>query len=245
MTESTLYFVIYGKQAGLPFLSHPMDTNSKRITVDYLIIGSGLAGLTAALEAAKHGSVLVVTKARAEDCNTRYAQGGIACVMSEDNDSFEQHVQDTLVAGAGLCKPDVVRTIVQAGPERIRALQAWGVEFTREREVNPESAGGGDTGNAYHLGREGGHSARRILHSGDITGRHVSDVLIARCRENPRIRLLEHHMAVDLISTRHIEWQGDNACLGAYVINTETHDILTVIAKFTFLATGGAGKVYL
>ena len=219
-----------------------METNCKRITVDYLVIGSGLAGLTAALEAAKHGSVLVVTKANAEDCNTRYAQGGIACVMSEDNDSFEQHVQDTLVAGAGLCKPDVVRAIVKAGPERIRALQAWGVEFTREREVNPGSTASGD---AYHLGREGGHSARRILHSGDITGRQVSDVLIARCRENPNITILEHHMAVDLISTRHIAWQGDNACLGAYVINTETHAILTVIAKFTFLATGGAGKVYL
>ncbi len=215
----------------------------KRITVDYLIIGSGLAGLTAALEAAEHGQVLVVTKAAAEDCNTRYAQGGIACVMSEDNDSFEQHVQDTLVAGAGLCKPDVVRAIVKAGPERIRRLQELGVQFTLRKEVETNLPAG--AGQDYHLGREGGHSARRILHAGDITGREVSEVLIARCRENPRITIWENHLAVDLISTRHIEWQGDNECLGAYVIDTKTHEIATIIAKFTFLATGGAGKVYL
>ncbi|MCQ2397398.1 MAG: FAD-binding protein, partial [Lentisphaeria bacterium] len=214
-----------------------------RICVDYLVIGSGLAGLTAALEAAKHGQVLVVTKARAEDCNTRYAQGGIACVMSEDNDSFEAHVQDTLVAGAGLCKPEVVRAIVKAGPERIRNLQALGCHFTLKKEVTPDLPAG--QGEEFHLGREGGHSARRILHSGDITGREVSEVLLARCRENKNITILENHLAVDLISTRHIAWQGDNVCLGAYVMDTKTHKIDTIVAKFTFLATGGAGKVYL
>ena len=220
-----------------------MTSKRKRITVDYLVIGSGLAGLTAALEAAPYGKVLVVTKAGAEDCNTRYAQGGISCVTLAD-DSFDAHVRDTLVAGAGLCKPDVVRTIVEAAPERIRRIQEWGVHFTLQKEVEPEKAqqGGGE---AYHLGREGGHSARRILHAGDITGREVSDVLLARCRENPNITILENHLAVDLISTRHIEWQGDNACLGAYVIDTTTNEIDTIIAKFTFLATGGAGKVYL
>ncbi|MBQ4479657.1 MAG: L-aspartate oxidase [Victivallales bacterium] len=218
-------------------------TSHKRITIDYLVIGSGLAGMTAALEAAKHGKVLMVTKARAEDCNTHYAQGGIACVMSEDHDSFEAHVQDTLVAGAGLCKPDVVRAIVKAGPERIRNLQALGCHFTLQKEVTPDVPPA--QGNEYHLGREGGHSARRILHAGDITGREVANVLLARCRENPNITIWEHHLAVDLISTRHIAWQGDNACLGAYVIDTATHEIHTIIAKFTFLATGGAGKVYL
>lgn len=215
----------------------------KRISTDFLIIGSGLAGLTAALEASRYGQVLVITKANAEDCNTRYAQGGIACVMSEDNDSFEAHVQDTITAGAGLCKPDVVRAIVKAGPERIQRLQEWGVTFTLRSEVDPTTPKAAAT--EFHLGREGGHSARRILHSGDITGREVSDVLIARCRENPAITILEHHQAVDLISTRHIEWQGDNECLGAYVIDRETNAISTIIAKYTFLATGGAGKVYL
>ncbi len=214
-----------------------------RIFTDYLIIGSGLAGCTAALEAAKHGKVLMVTKARAEDCNTRYAQGGIACVMSEDDDSFEAHVQDTLVAGAGLCKVDAVRAIVKAGPERILNLQKLGCHFTLQKEVTPEVSAA--QGNEFHLGREGGHSARRILHSGDITGREVSDVLLARCRENANITILENHLAVDLISTRHIEWQGDNVCLGAYVMDTATSRIDTIIAKYTFLATGGAGKVYL
>lgn len=220
-----------------------MSSTRKRITVDYLIIGSGLAGLTAALEAAPYGKVLVVTKAKAEDCNTRYAQGGISCVTSAD-DSFDAHVHDTLIAGAGLCKPDVVRAIVEAAPERIRRIQEWGLHFTLQKEVEPETASE-HRGEDYHLGREGGHSARRILHAGDITGREVSDVLLARCRENSNITILENHLAVDLICTRHIEWQGENACLGAYVIDTKTNEIDTIIAKFTFLATGGAGKVYL
>jgi L-aspartate oxidase len=219
------------------------SSNQKRIFTDYLIIGSGLAGLTAALEASKHGRVLVITKARAEDCNTRYAQGGIACVMSGDEAAFEAHVQDTLVAGAGLCKPDVVRAIVKAGPECVRKLQDWGCHFTLQKEVDPATPA--DKGNEFHLGREGGHSTRRILHSGDITGQEVSDVLVARCRENANITILEDHLAVDLISTRHIDWQGDNECLGAYVMNTDTREILTVVARYTFLATGGAGKVYL
>ena len=221
-----------------------MSTDSqKRIFADSLVIGSGLAGLTAALEAARHGKVLVVTKARAEDCNTRYAQGGIACVMSGDEAAFEAHVQDTLVAGAGLCKPDVVRAIVKAGPERVRNLQELGCHFTLQKEVTPDVPPA--QGNEFHLGREGGHSARRILHAGDITGEEVSDVLLARCRENPNVTLLENHLAVDLISTRHIDWQGDNECLGAYVMDTATREIHTVVARRTFLATGGAGKVYL
>ncbi len=218
-------------------------TSGKRLSADYLIIGSGLAGLTAALEASKSGSVLVVTKAGAADCNSRYAQGGIACVMSEDNDSFEAHVQDTLVAGAGLCKPEIVRAIVKAGPERIHALQAWGMHFTEQREVDPNAAATGGT--SYHLGREGGHSARRILHAGDITGKGVIDVLLARCRENSNITILENHLAVDLISRRHIQWREDNVCLGAYVMDKASNRITTIIARYTFLATGGAGKVYL
>ncbi|MFA6929686.1 MAG: L-aspartate oxidase [Lentisphaeria bacterium] len=218
------------------------SNSSKRITCDYLIIGSGLAGMTAALEAAKHGRVIIITKSRAQECNTRYAQGGIACVMGE-GDSFEAHVQDTLTAGAGLCHPEVVRAIVSAAPARVRDLQDCGLHFTLQKDVEENTSV--IEGNQYHLGREGGHSTRRILHAGDITGREVSDVLTARCLENPNIIILEHHLAVDLISTRHIEWQGENCCLGAYVIDTSTHEIKTFLSKFTMLATGGAGKVYL
>ncbi|MDQ0291541.1 L-aspartate oxidase [Oligosphaera ethanolica] len=222
-----------------------MQTSSaknQRIHSEYLIIGSGLAGLTAALEAAKFGQVMVITKYKAEDCNTRYAQGGIACVIDE-NDTFDAHVADTITAGAGLCHPDVVREIVMAGPARVRDLEQYGLNFTRQGDihdsVSPEQA------QQFDLGREGGHSARRVLHAGDITGREVSEVLLARCRANRNITILENHLAVDLITTRHFTWRGENCCLGAYVMDIGSHEIKTFISRFTFLATGGAGKVYL
>ncbi len=214
----------------------------KRIQCTYLIIGSGLAGLTAALEAAKHGKVIVITKKTADECNTKYAQGGIACVVDKD-DTFDAHIADTIAAGAGLCHPDAVRDIVTGGPARIRELENMGLKFTKVGEIRPSVSP--DLADQLDLGREGGHSARRVLHAGDITGNQVSDVLIKRCRENKNITILEHHMAVDLISTRHIEWQGENRCLGAYVMDTRTHEIMTFLSRFTFLATGGAGKVYL
>lgn len=218
------------------------ECSKQRVHCDYLIIGSGLAGLTAALEASKYGKVIVVTKASAEQCNTRYAQGGIACVIDQD-DTFEAHIADTLVAGAGLCHPDVVRDIVKAGPARMRDLEAYGLKFTRRGEVRetttPEQA------NEFDLGREGGHSARRVLHAGDITGREVSDVLLARCNENANIEILEYHLAVDLITSRHIDGAVGNSCFGAYVMDTKTHEIKTFLSNYTFLATGGAGKVYL
>jgi len=198
-------------------------TASDRLSCDYLIIGSGLAGLSAALKASQHGSVIVVTKADADECNTRYAQGGIACVIAE-GDTFEAHVQDTLVAGAGLCHEDIVRDIVAAGPERIRDLQEWGVRFTLRGEL--ESNLRQEEAADFDLGREGGHSQRRILHSGDITGREVLRVLLDRCRATPGITILEKHLAVDLISTRHIEWQGENCCLGAYVMDTASRKII-------------------
>ena len=206
--------------------------NQKRILCDYLIIGSGLAGMTAALDASRHGNVIIVTKSKAEDCNTRYAQGGISCVVDFTHDSFESHVQDTLTAGAGLCHEDVVREIVKSGPDRCRDLQNFGVRFTLQKDVQSDVAP--ELANEYHLGREGGHSARRVLHSGDITGREISDILLARCRENQNITILENHLAVDLITTRHIDWQGENCCLGAYVIDTKTHEIKTFFYSFIF-----------
>ena len=216
--------------------------SSSRIHTDYLIIGTGIAGLFAALKAAEHGQVLVVTKRDAQECNTRYAQGGIACVIAE-GDSFEEHVADTLNAGAGLCRVDVVREIVRGGPECIQDLLNWGIHFTRREEVEDGAVSEGPQD--FDLGKEGGHSRRRVLHSGDITGQEIVRVLLDCCRRNPRIRILEQHMAIDLITTRHMSWQQENICLGAYVLDRKANRIATIFSRFTFLATGGAGKVYL
>lgn len=234
----TIFKNLSNKQQGNPM----KENEQQRVQCDYLIIGSGLAGLTAALEAAKHGKVIVVTKASEEQCNTRYAQGGIACVIDQD-DTFDAHIADTLAAGAGLCHPDVVRDIVKAGPARIRDLEKYGLKFTRRGEVRDTTSP--DQAQEFDLGREGGHSARRVLHAGDITGREVSEVLLARCHENPNITILEYHLAVDLITYRHFEYEGENRCYGAYVMDTQTHTIKTFLSTHTFLATGGAGKVYL
>lgn len=218
----------------------------ERVKTDYLIIGSGIAGLYAALKAAEHGRVVVCTKSNADECNTRYAQGGVACVVDE-SDSFDDHVADTLAAGAGLCKPDVVREIVGAGPECIRDLIDLGIQFTRLDEVPREDVGEeASKGDGYDLGREGGHSRRRVLHSGDVTGEELVRVLLARCRAHENIVLLENHMAIDLISTRrHVDWQSANRCLGAYVMDIRAKRLKTLTSRFTILATGGAGKVYL
>lgn len=201
---------------------------------DYLVVGSGIAGLVSALQLAPHGRVLLVTKKRLDDCNTNRAQGGIACVMA-NGDSFEQHVSDTLIAGAGLCDESVVRTIVSKGPSRIAALESLGVCF------NPKTDG--TTG--YDLGREGGHSQRRVLHAGDITGQRVESVLLAQVLKNPNIQTLEHTMVIDLITTRWLKMPGDNHCVGAYVLDQRSGEIYAIRTPCTVLATGGCGKVYL
>jgi len=222
-----------------------------RLRCDVLVIGSGIAGLTFALEAARWADVIVVSKRAASEANTKYAQGGISAVLSAE-DSFDEHVQDTLVAGAGLCKEQVVRTIVEGGPEGIRGLQALGVQF----DVRHTEDGTLFESGELDLGREGGHSKRRVVHAGDITGRAVEAALLHACQASPRIRVLEDHMAVDLIVPA--RFGGADRCVGAYVLDCESSPdpsrpenhgrharVLTITAHATVLATGGAGKVYL
>ena len=191
------------------------------IQTDFLIIGSGIAGLMVALKVADRGTVAIVTKKQAVDSNTNLAQGGIASVFDQQ-DSFDLHIQDTLDAGDGLCNPDVVRQVVVGGPERIRELMEIGVGF------NTEGGGPGENGSApFDLGREGGHSRNRIVHAHDMTGREVEQVLLERARQNRNIRFYENHMAIDLItfSTRIkrglVTTTHEDYCCGAYVLDRE------------------------
>jgi len=205
-------------------------------TTDFLVIGSGIAGLGFALRAARHASVVVITKKEAAESSTNYAQGGIATVWS-GQDSFESHIEDTLRAGAGLCHPEVVDMVVRDAPARIRELIEWGVRFTMREGKNE-----------YDLGREGGHSRRRIFHAQDLTGREVEQVLLERARRNRRIRILEHHAAVNLITLKKVasfEPGRPDEAIGAYVLDQRTGAVHTFLAAATILATGGAGKVYL
>lgn len=200
-----------------------------------LVLGSGLAGLVLALKVADHTKVLLCTKTDLTTTNSAMAQGGIAAVMSEE-DSFDRHVQDTLNAGAGLCDPQVVRQVIEQGPARILDLMNWGVQFDLEVD-----------GKRVALTREGGHSVRRILHIADHTGQDLHAHLLKLVLSHKNIKILENHYALDLIlesqvNPRHV---GGNRCLGAYVLNRETGEVQPVLARSTFLATGGAGKVYL
>ena len=203
---------------------------------DFVVIGSGLAGLTFALRAAAYGSVALVTKRELRESNTAWAQGGVACVFSEE-DSFDLHVQDTLVCGAGLCQEHAVRMIVTEGPRLVRELMEMGVAFD-ERDR-------GDGTREIDLGREGGHSKRRILHHRDVTGRAIEEMLVARARACAGITLMEHHMAVDLITTGKLGYAMQDSCVGVYVLNEKTGEVETLRTDVTVLATGGCGKVYL
>ncbi|WP_319408406.1 L-aspartate oxidase [uncultured Desulfosarcina sp.] len=215
------------------------------IQTDFLIIGSGIAGLMVALKVAGSGTVAIVTKKQAVDSNTNLAQGGIASVFDQQ-DSFDLHIQDTLDAGDGLCNPDVVHQVVVGGPERIRELMEIGVSF------NTEGNRPGENGSEpFDLGREGGHSRNRIVHAHDMTGREVEQVLLSRARQNRNIRFYENHIAIDLItfSTRIrrglVTTTHEDYCCGAYVLDRQSHQVMTFGADITLLATGGAGKVYL
>jgi L-aspartate oxidase len=204
--------------------------------VDVLVLGSGIAGLYYSLRVADRYTVAVVTKKQAADSATNWAQGGIAAVYS-DQDSFESHVQDTLTAGDGLCNEDVVRHVVERGPSMIDRLLAFGAEFDRPRDSATDSA--------FDLGREGGHSQRRILHHRDATGREIERALLARAHAHPNIRLFEQHCGIDLITERRAGRSGPDRALGAYVHDASTGEVVTFEARVTMLATGGAGKVYL
>lgn len=208
-----------------------------RYNVDFLIIGSGIAGLSFALKVAPYGKVCILTKAQASEGSTRYAQGGIAAVMY-DSDSFDKHIHDTLVAGDGINDRSVVEMTIREAPDRIRELVQYGVNFDLNRD-----------GDRFDLHREGGHSEYRILHHKDNTGEEIERGLLESVRNHPNIEVKEHHFAIDIITQHHLgqrvtKHTPDIECYGVYTLNGETHEVDTYLSKVTLLATGGMGNVY-
>jgi L-aspartate oxidase len=203
-------------------MAEPLET-------DYLVIGSGIAGLNFALLAAEHGRVVVLTKKQPDDTNTNWAQGGVAAALSPD-DSLAQHVQDTLTAGDGLCDRDVVEQCIAQGPAMVQRLLDVGVRLARTPDGRLD------------LGREGAHTHHRVVHWQDVTGREIQRALLDAVRRDPRITMLHDHIAVDLLSMA--KYGGDPACFGAYVLDRTTGEVKTLLARATVLATGGTGKVY-
>jgi L-aspartate oxidase len=204
---------------------------------DFLVLGSGIAGLTFALKASKYGKVSVVTKAKLDDTNTRYAQGGIAAVFSEP-DNFEKHIRDTLIAGDGICNEEVVRLVVQEAPARIKDLIDLGVPFDKKND------------GTYDLAKEGGHTEYRILHAKDKTGEAIQRTLIDRVLKDPNIEVFEQHFAIELLTQHHLGVEvkrnyPDIKCYGAYVADLRSQKVLTFLSKVTVVATGGVGNVYL
>lgn len=210
-----------------------MTTNTQH-NFDFLVIGSGIAGLVFALRVARAGRVGIITKKHRAESNTNYAQGGIAAVVSAQ-DSLAAHVRDTMVAGAGLCREDVVRKIVEEGPALVRELMEWGVKFTQRADAPGQ----------FDLGREGGHSERRVLHAGDITGREVERALLVAAAQTPNITIFEDMLAIDLITSQKIGQRDGNRCLGCYALDEKRNVVEVFAASVTLLATGGSGKVYL
>jgi L-aspartate oxidase len=203
---------------------------------DFLVLGSGIAGLTYALKVARVGTVAVITKKEKAESNTNYAQGGVAAVMSKV-DSFDLHVQDTLSAGVGLCRREAVEVMVREGPDRLRELMHFGAHFTTR-------------GNELDLGREGGHSVNRIVHARDLTGREIERSLLQALSETPNIRVFENHVAAELITEHHLAGKipptgSDIHCWGAYALNTREQRVDTFLAPIVLLSTGGLGHVYL
>ncbi len=206
------------------------------LNFDFLVIGSGIAGLTFALKAAEHGMVGIITKKEIMEANTAYAQGGIAGVFDTEQDSFEKHIEDTLTAGAGLCNREAVECIVRNAPRLIEELIQMGAEFTRRK-------------GELHLGREGGHSENRIVHAADATGWEIERALVNKVRNHPNIEVFEHHFAVDLLTEHHlgedVALDDPITCFGAYVLDEQNSTVHRMLSKMTILAAGGAGQVYL
>ena len=203
---------------------------------DFLVIGSGAAGLSFALKAAEHGHVTIVTKGEMVECNTNYAQGGI-CSVTYEPDTFEKHIKDTMVCGAGICDEAAVNLVVRRAPELIADLIAWGTRFDR----TPDGR--------FELNREGGHSEHRILHHKDLTGAEIERALIESVRKHPNITVLEHHFAIDLLTQHHLgefvtRHTRGLACFGAYVLDMDSGRIETMLSRFTVVATGGCGNIY-
>ncbi len=212
--------------------------NSKVFRSDFLVIGSGIAGLTFAIKASELGTVHLVTKKKDSDSNTNYAQGGIASVLAPD-DSIESHIADTLKTGAGLCNEDAVRMIVENGPSRIAELSEWGTRFSMKKD----SAGK----DVFDLGREGGHSKNRIVHARDLTGQEVERALLEKISTIRNITIFEDHTAVDLLTEHQLGLDHERAqktCYGAYIMENSSGDIHSFIAPITMLASGGVGQIY-
>jgi L-aspartate oxidase len=210
------------------------------IEADILIVGSGIAGLSYALKVADHHpdqKVVVITKTKADETNTKYAQGGIAGVTDLENDSFDKHIQDTLIAGGGLCNPRTVEIVVKEGPERIREIIDWGTRFDKDAE--------GD----FKLGREGGHSEFRILHHKDVTGMEIERALLETVSRRKNIELIKHCFVIDIITQHHLGFlvtksTPDIECYGVYALNLYNNQIEKILSRITLFATGGNGQVY-
>jgi L-aspartate oxidase len=228
------------KNSLVHFIVHNFANLIITMQADFLVIGSGIAGLTYALKVAQHcpdKKIIVITKATPDETNTKYAQGGIAVVNDLENDSFEKHIEDTLIAGDGLCNREVVEIVVKEGPARVKEIIEWGAQFDKDSE--------GD----YKLGKEGGHSEFRIMHHKDVTGLEMERALLEAIKRLPNIEVIHHCFVIDIITQHHLGFlvtksTPDISCYGVYVLNAMNNRIEKILSKITLLATGGNGQVY-